>query len=447
MRTLLMAALLSSASAYSFELEPSDLPAVAAVERYDLKVNTRIPYDGAFAAAFEGSFPLAPGSGLALKSVNKDGSISFWGLTDRGPNGDAPALHRGDGTVPGKSFPAAGFVPRLAEIRVRLAEDAQVVRTVPLQIDGVLASGLPLPKGMTGSTGEAALNDTLSSEFAPSKVGLDPEGVAVAADGSLWLVDEYGPFLMHVDPASGDVIKKLVPGAGLPDVLKHRRPNRGFEGVAVTPNGKVYAAVQSPLALSKETGKNALITRIAEYDPATGATRMLAYPLNAADYKKTGDAKIGDLVALDNTHFAIIEQGKGADKKKHNVLYVIDIEGADDLATTKLADGREVEFATELTGIRTIRKNRVLDLRDLGWEHEKVEGLALFDDGFAVINDNDFGLQAKVEGSAESDPESHRVADGVIEGTGQYRLIPNGEATDLWLVHMKQGWKAFYPEH
>lgn len=41
-----------------------------------------------------------------------------------------------------------------------------------------------------------------------------------------------------------------------------------------------------------------------------------------------------------------------------------------------------------------IRKQKVVDLRDIGWVAEKAEGLALIDGGLAVINDNDFRLSA-----------------------------------------------------
>ena len=58
-------------------------------------------------------------------------------------------------------------------------------------------------------------------------------------------------------------------------------------------------------------------------------------------------------------------------------------------------------------------KTRVVDLRQLGWQQEKAEGLALIDSNtLAVINDNDFGvkmvLQNPVEGKKRKD---YRVND------------------------------------
>lgn|GEM_PF-3033332 len=52
-------------------------------------------------------------------------------------------------------------------------------------------------------------------------------------------------------------------------------------------------------------------------------------------YKKRGDAKIGDLVAINDHEFLIIKQGKSKDKKLTNLIYKFDISSADDLTTLK----------------------------------------------------------------------------------------------------------------
>ncbi|KAF0814355.1 hypothetical protein IGB42_01256 [Andreprevotia sp. IGB-42] len=436
-------------AAKPYSIKPVEHAAVAMVERYELQVpaSENVAYSGAFKSAFPAGFPYAPGSGLAFRKVDKDGSLIFWGVGDRGPNGDAPKVRAADKSSIAKVFPSPDYAPRLAEIRVQLADRVSVVRSLPLLIDGEKASGLPLTPGSTGATGEVALSDTLGM-LGYNARGIDPEGLALDKAGNLWLVDEYGPFLAYVETATGKVSKKLAPGAGLPDILRYRQPNRGFEGVAVTPNGKVYAMVQSTLDVNGETRNLARFTRIVELDPASGATRQFAYPIDADVYKKTGDAKLGDIVAIDDTHLLLIEQGKGADKKLRNVLYVIDIAGADDISERKTADGKALEYAKadELAAVKLIRKQRVLDLRELGWQPEKSEGLALFEGGIAVINDNDFGLKASVEGGSEKDPEDNTVEGSKLIGGGNYVLKASQEPTELWLLHLKQPLKAYFPK-
>ena len=56
-------------AAPAFELQTSDHPAIASIERYAVQSPSKenIPYNGSFVSAFPKGFGFAPGSGLALK--------------------------------------------------------------------------------------------------------------------------------------------------------------------------------------------------------------------------------------------------------------------------------------------------------------------------------------------------------------------------------------------
>lgn len=388
---------------------------------------------------------LGIGSGLEFAGFEA-GEYVFWGITDRGPNLDGPAV----GPLTSKVFPDPGFHPSLVEIRVR-DDQARMTKLVPLKAGDRPITGLPLPQGAVGFTQEVALSTDLRD------LGSDPDGLdteAVRLDpkhpGQAWISDEYGPFVALVDLATGRIVQKLAPGAGLPQELALRQPNRGMEGLAVTPSGLVVGAVQSILDTGNVKESKAPFIRLVTYNPANGKTAQYAYPLDADAYKKTADAKIGDLVALSDTEFLILEQGK--DKKGlRNLVYKLNLVGATDLSGLT-ASGRPLETLggwSELkaAGVVAATKSKVMDLRaEWGWTVEKAEGLAVIDNRrFAVISDNDFGVVTEVvnpaskDGKAVTDATAYELVDGRLRLGGQtneatIRAGENHEATAFWIV-------------
>jgi len=111
-----------------------------------------------------------------------------------------------------------------------------------------------------------------------------------------------------------------------------------------TSNDKLYAFLQSPLsdgtAPYTVTKKNEQVERFARFtrwirstDDGTSG-KMFAYPLNAADYQdgRTGNAKLGDMVALGGGKFLVIEQGAAPSGKVFNKLMLVELKGATDIA-------------------------------------------------------------------------------------------------------------------
>lgn len=444
----------------------SQLPDGTEITRYEVQVDAKhfVPYSGQDAgirSAFPKGFPLSVGSGLAFAGKDGDGTLHFWGLTDRGPNGDGPDYQIDPkNSAKSKVFPAPAFKPSLVKIKVGKG-GATVTSVMPLHGKAGTVTGLPLPQGQVGSTAETALAESLRALVPGTDLqGLDPEGVVVdpADPNVLWLCDEYGPFILKVDARNGKILQTFAPGSGLPPVVASRQPNRGMEGVAAF-GGKVFGIIQSILDLeqgpSPYTTSKARFLRLVELDPRTGATRTFAYPHAVDSYGKSKDAKIGDMVALGPNRFLILEQGADKTGAMQNRIYLVDTAEATDISTLK-SDGKELEVLTKdadlaSAGVKLARKTLVLDLRmpGSGWITEKAEGLTVLPDGqtLAVANDNDFGLKVAMTGQAvPSDDPTKYVAlpDGSLTFKGapvtaSYRIgqtDPAERPSRLWLIKL-----------
>lgn len=335
------------------------------------------------------------GSGLAR---NPSDSTSFYLLTDRGPNYEMPAEDH-------KTFPVPGYAPRIGLFRLKDSV-LTLERTVELKHgSGTPLTGLPNLPGQ-GGTGEVPL-DSLGKTLPYDSTGIDSEDLAALDDGSFWVTDEYGPSLLHIDP-SGSTTERISPfsaGRSLPAVFVRRRPNRGIESLAVTPDQRQLVAVfETPLDNPKAAGRASRLTRIFTFDLATGQTRQFAYLLEKVGVTHNG------LAAISSTEFLILERddkfpGDSADPSTFKRVYRIDLSQATDLSDSangsggKLFSGKTLEELTpeELTanGIVTVAKTLVVDLLDsaLAYPHNKPEGLAVVDRyTIAVSNDDDFGI-------------------------------------------------------
>lgn len=481
----------------------------ANITRYTVQAPSafHIPYEGTVQAikdAFPQGFLPAYGSGLAFKAKQADGTLEFYALTDRGPNGDGPKVPntgaalcftRSDNTCDAKLFPAPSFAPAIGVITV--GKDGAVLKSsLSIRVNTTTTgNGLPAGLNQLGASGEAPLGDNLKfdahSKATFSTNGLDPEAIVVdTARNALWVSDEYGPFIVKIDPVTGTVLKKYGPAipagssitaaadvtAVLPSVLAKRRANRGMEGLALDAgSGKLHGFLQSPLTdLSAsgafatanyvapagsgcvDAGNNKRVERYArfarwvEFDPSTETSRMFAYPIHCGDYKdnRTGNAKLGDMVSLGGGKFIVIEQGAGPDGKVFNRLMLVEVGAATDISTAAFnpasSDLEKSSMAgvavngvvNYLTGVTPLRKTLLLDLTAAGWLAEKAEGLALVDaTTLALTNDNDFGLRTIVFDSTgaevlDADITACTSTDGVLSGCGKGVSARVGRGSD-----------------
>jgi hypothetical protein len=432
----------------------SALAAQPTAERFVVSFpeGSHINYSGAFASAFPNGLPVGIGSGLLFTGKQGD-ALTFATVTDRGPNADAPKVGQNEAKI----FVTPDFAPQLMSIRVENGK-AEATNVRPLHDDKGNINGLPLQSGVIGSTNEVALSDTLKTLTGDNR-GLDTEGITPDGKGGFWLCDEYGPFIVNVD-GKGKILaihgpqaldgEKSIAG-GLPNIIKWRQPNRGFEGITRMPDGRIIAAVQSTLDIDGKSKKKALFTRLVSFDPATGKTAMYGYPIDDV-YDKNSDAKIGDIVALDDQRILLIEQGGDKNDVMRNNIYKVDLSQASDLsAFDKPGEYPEFDSADQLAtrGITLASKTLAVDLRKLGWQQEKAEGLALIDSKtLAVANDNDFGVKTvmqqpldgkKLKDYRVNDQGKLTVDDKVVATTIDIKPLEKPEAdSELWVVTLPE---------
>jgi hypothetical protein len=330
-----------------------------------------------------------------------------------------------------------GFDPAIVKIKVS-GDTVKVLDALPI----TTSSGKPVT-GLSNQAGrdEAPYSYDAQTPLAYNPNGVDTEGIVRSADGSFWLIDEYGPSLIHVS-ARGKVLTRYVPkglnltGAdypvveALPAVLLHRKVNRGFEGLAQLPGGDLVMAVQSPLSLPNgDAGDASRTTRLLRFSPKKRAvTAEYAYrfdPVNVVDPSEddTSELKISSVVAVGHDRLLVEER---TDKAARLELVKL-TRGADILGgpwdSDKTSPSLEQLDDPAASGVPVLAKRLVVDLGTVAGVPGKIEGIARVDrDTLALINDNDFGM---TDGAGAFDAQG-RLVDSGIETTVTYVRLPRG---------------------
>ncbi|MNT82128.1 hypothetical protein D3C72_2218130 [compost metagenome] len=63
-----------------------------------------------------------------------------------------------------------------------------------------------------------------------------------------------------------------------------------------------------------------------------------------------------------------------------------------------------------------------------------------------MINDNDFGLSADISGEKGKEMDDYTVNGNQISNRGQLTVKASAEATQLWLLHLKQPLSTHFPK-
>ena len=254
--------------------------------------------------------------------------------------------------------------------------------------------------------------------------GFDTEDLVRTRSGDFWLVEEYSPSIVHVDP-TGKVVKRFIPEGvaltdtdypvepALPGIFEKRKRNRGFEGIAITPNERtLFVVLQSPL-LNPDgaTGNRSRNTRVLAFDVRSEqAVAEYVYRLQPSTEFGTDDPsemKLSAVVALNQHTLLILERIDAVAK-----IYRVDLRRAtnilgsiwDDPATRPtleaLGDPADADIAV-------LPKELVVDLSTVPGVPDKIEGITVIDERtIAISNDNDFEL-------GEFDAECNLIGNGV----------------------------------
>ncbi|MFF1877059.1 esterase-like activity of phytase family protein [Leifsonia sp. NPDC058230] len=384
-------------------------------------------------------------------------SDEFYGLTDRGPNVTAP-----DGVT--KVEPLPTFDPAIG--RFRLVDGKAVLeRSIPLRA----ANGTPYNGAVNtqANTGEAIV-DLNGKPLAASPNGYDSEGLVALRDGTFWVSDEYGPFITHFD-RNGKQLDRLSPfGEGLPAELAMRVPNKGMEGLTITPDGSTLVGMmQSALQTPDLKAKAANVTtlRIVTYGLKNHKVHEYLYLLT--DPKKNAGA-VSEITAVSNTRFIVDERDGNFEPNAFKQLYAIDISKATDVGPASSVSGAHYDAAKggllvgspaksidayvadadtagataalASVGITPVGKQTDVDLGALltkldptggFFGHDKVEGVATTDAGktLVVSNDNDFGIDGVSNAAAPWELHEKVLPNGT-QDDGEYLVVDTTRLND-----------------
>jgi hypothetical protein len=141
---------------------------------------------------------------------------------------------------------------------------------------------------------------------------IDPESLQRGHDGDLWVGDEFGPWILHFD----DTGRLLAPPFEVPGIKSPNNPtlagaaptqpnSRGFEAMAISPNGKyLYAALEGATVADPDKLRRNIYEFSIKHDTLTG--RVLHYRT------ETPATLVSDMAAVGGHRLALIERDAGS---------------------------------------------------------------------------------------------------------------------------------------
>ncbi|MEE8277209.1 MAG: esterase-like activity of phytase family protein [Thermoanaerobaculia bacterium] len=261
------------------------------------------------------------------------------------------------------------------------------------------------------------------------KLAVDPEGIALAPGGTLWISSE-GQVERGIDPfvrefrLDGRAVRELSlpPGfRALPGGRSGPRHNLALESVALSPDGsRLFTATENALVQDGPAADLGVPSpvRLLRFDAASGrleaAWRYQVEPIPAAPVPPEGFKLNGlvELLALRETTLLALERSYSAGVGNGARLYQVFLDEARESgAVDRLAEAPARDLPPA-------RKELLLDLRQLGVRLDNLEGMTLgpeLSDGrrtLVLVSDDNFNhdlqvtqfLAFAVVGEGDSDP-------------------------------------------
>lgn len=241
-------------------------------------------------------------------------------------------------------------------------------------------------------------------------LGIDPEGIALAGDGTLYVSSEgeasttrvINPFIRAFTLDGEQVATLPIPSKFLPTnpaaPTAGIRNNLAFESLTITPDGRfLFSATENALY---QDGPAASIddespARIIKYDLQTGEPVAefiyVTDPVNDEPIPSGSFATNGlvELLAIDNSGTLLaLERSFSVGVGNAIKLYEVLTQGATDVSGFQSVNGFDIDTVAS--------KRLLLDFADLGLTLDNIEGMALgplLDDGrpsLIVVSDNNF---------------------------------------------------------
>ncbi|GAB4549518.1 MAG: hypothetical protein Tsb0014_44180 [Pleurocapsa sp.] len=248
-----------------------------------------------------------------------------------------------------------------------------------------------------------------SQAFTPSS--LDPEGIALTSEGTLFISSE-GDANNLVDPfigefsLNGQIFNELtIPDKFLPtaDSSSGIQNNQAFESLTITPDQKyLFTATENSLFQDGEKSslESGSLVRIVQYDRATEEVvgeflyETDAIPVPPDPVDGFADNGLVELLAIDNRGTLLALERSFAEGVGNNIrLYQVNLQGATDVSSVEGLLNEDGEL-TDVDAIAS--KELLLDFSDLGITLDNSEAVSFgstLPDGrhsLIVTSDNNF---------------------------------------------------------